>query len=87
MPNDPPKRLGPIAFNLNQANDLLIAFDFNATDGDCLYAENIPGATSYFKAVDQQAKLADRSPNAADPAGTFGADQGRLYLITQIEVL
>ena len=87
VPNDPPKRLGPIAFNLNQANDLLIAFDFNATDGDCLYAENIPGATSYFKAVDQQAKLADRSPNAADPAGTFGADQGRLYLITQIEVL
>ena len=86
-PNDPPKRLGPIAFNLNQANDLLISFDFSATAGDCLYAQNMAGATSYYKAADQQAKLADRSPNAADPGGTFGADLGRHYLITEIEVL
>ena len=86
-PADPPKRLGPIAFNLNQANDLLIAFDFNTGAGDCLYVENMPGATSYFKAASQQAASADRSPNAGDPAGTFGADLQRHYLITQIEVL
>jgi hypothetical protein len=85
--NAPPKRLGPIAYNLNQGNDLLIAFDFSSGAGDCLYAENIAGATAYFKEATQQAAIADRSPNAADPAGTFGAIPLRHYLMTQIEVL
>ena len=87
VPTDPPKRLGPINFNLNQANDLLIAFDFSATDGDCLYVENMMGATAYYKELTQQAAIADRSPNAADPAGTFLPIPGRHYLITEIEVL
>ena len=87
VPSDPPRRLGPITYTLNQNIDLLISFDINASAGDCLYAENIPGATIYYKDASQQAAMANRSPNAADPGGTFGYVDGRHYLITQIEVL
>ena len=84
---DLPKRLGPVSFNLNQANDLLISFDINASAGECLHADGIAGATAYYKDATQQAATADRSPNAADPGGTFGFVPQRHYLITEIEVL
>jgi hypothetical protein len=84
---DPPKRLDPVPFNLNQANDLLISFDINASAGDCPFTDGIAGATAYYKSATQQAASADRSPNAADPGGTYGFVPLRHCLITEIEVL
>jgi hypothetical protein len=77
-----PKTLGLVDYVLDQAQDLIIAFDFTATaaQGNIRY-DPAPGVTLYFKPGAQEAGMADRS------AGYLLQADPRFYLVKQIEVL
>jgi hypothetical protein len=82
LDDDQPKALDFVDYELDTAQDLLIAFDFTATatHGGVRYDPG-PGVTLHFKVGAQEAGVADRAPDylpQADP---------RSYLVTQIEVL
>jgi len=81
LPDATPQELAPINYNLDQTQDLILAFDFTAIAG----AANIryvaaPGVALFFKQGVQQASLPTRDPNyltQADP---------RLYFVVTIGV-
>jgi len=80
---DPEKNLrtlDPISYDLNQNEDLIIAFDISFTDGN-VRRGGLSGAEAYFRANTQEAGLADRSP------GYPGHELNTLYLVEKIEVL
>jgi hypothetical protein len=81
LPDDQPVDLDPIDYNLDQTQDLIIAFDFTATSS----AGNIrfvapPGVTLYFKQGVQQASMPTRDPDY------FTQPDPRLYLVVTIGV-
>ena len=83
LPDDQPVDIDPIAYNLDQTQDLIIAFDFSstATAGNIRFVHH-PGVTFFFKEGAQQAAIpirdADYTPAGADPL---------LYLVVTIGVL
>jgi hypothetical protein len=75
------KDLDPIAYNLDESQDLIVAFDFTAT----ATADTIrvvvpqPGVTSYFKAGVQQASVQTRQPG-------YSTGNSQIYLVVTIGV-
>jgi hypothetical protein len=90
-PNRNAKTLGPVVYTIPAApRDLLIAFDISAAPGQGnVRSVAIAGLgfVHYFLAATQQAKEADRFPNAANPGLTFQTGLNRHYLVEAIEVL
>jgi hypothetical protein len=81
LPAGTSKTLGPVNYPLDQANDLLIAFDISPDAGQGnLISVAMLGATAYLRAATQQAAVADRGPGYTD-------DPNTLYLVEKIEVL
>ena len=80
LPDDQPVDLDPIAYNLDQTQDLLIAFDFSstATAGNIRFVHHT-GVTLFFKEGVQQAATpirdVDYTSSGADPT---------LYLVVTI---
>lgn len=71
---------GLISYNLDQTNDLLIAFDISTDMGQGnLISVALLGATAYLRANTQQAAVTDRGPGYTD-------DPNTLYLVEKIEV-
>jgi hypothetical protein len=76
------KTLGPIAYNLDSAKDLLIAFDISNAPGQGDGSSvSLPGAVAYHKAGTEDAAKADREPGYSTAQG-----QDKLYLVEKIEV-
>jgi len=71
--------VGPVPFNMNPPQDLLIAFDISGDAGSVVRNGSVTGATSYAKPNTKEAATADRSTG-------YTAAVGNLYLITKIEV-
>jgi hypothetical protein len=75
------KDLDPIVYNLDESQDLIIAFDFTATAS----ADTIrvvvpqPGVTSYFKAGVQQASVQTRQTG-------YSTGPSQIYLVVTIGV-
>lgn len=81
LPAGSRKTLGPLNYNLDQTNDVLIAFDISTDmDQGNLISVALLGATAYLRANTQQAAVADRGPGYID-------DPNTLYLVEKIEVL
>ena len=82
LPDDQPKVLDPIDYNLDQSKDLIIAFDFTGASGaDTLrYVQPQSGQTLYFKIGVQQASSPMRDPGYSQE--TVPA----FYLVVAIEV-
>lgn len=80
LPDDQPKDLDPIDYNLDKTQDLIIAFDFTATSsaGNIRFVSRT-GVTLYFKAGVQQASVLDRDPD-------YSAAAALLYLVVTIGV-
>lgn len=77
------KTLGPIAYNLDSAKDLLIAFDISNTPGQGDGSGvGLTGAVAYHKVGAEDAAKADREPGYSTTQG-----QNKLYLVEKIEVL
>jgi hypothetical protein len=67
--------------------DLLIAFDIGSVPGQGrVRRAPLAGAVGFTKNVSQQAALPDRSPNPADPAGTYNTAANELFLLESIAV-
>lgn len=81
LPAGTGRRLGPVAFAIDQSADLIVAFDISATGGQGnLIKGTLAGATAYQRTNTQEAAIANRS------AG-YATEQNSIYLIEAIEVL
>lgn len=80
LPDDQPSDLNPIDYNLDQTQDLIIAFDFTATSsGGNIPFVLQPGVTIYFKPGVQQASIQTRDPD-------YVSQVDPLYLVVTIGV-
>lgn len=77
-----PRTVGPVAYALDPARDLLVAFDFSNTPGQGNPRFGaLAGADSFARAATSEASLQDRT------TGYPGVANNNLYLIERIEVL
>lgn len=76
-----------VPYDLLPGKNLLVALDFNpaAGQGTVRFAPT-PGALLYARAATQQAAVANRYPNPANPTLTFNTGTDRHYLVERIEV-
>lgn len=81
LPAGSRRTFGPLNYDLDQANDVLIAFDISTDMGQGnLISVALLGATAYLRANTQQAAVDDRGPGYTD-------DPNTLYLVEKIEVV
>jgi hypothetical protein len=74
--------LGPVSYNFNSSQDLLVAFDINPTQGqgNLRRVRPLPGADQFGQTATAEAGVQDRATG-------YLIDTNVLYLIEKIEVL